>query len=69
MIYLWMKAYKLSLNIDKTYFMLFTPKRFPGNMDNITIDGKQIMEVNEIKFLGVIINNNLNWNPHITYIS
>ena len=69
MIYLWVKANKLSLNINKTYFMLFTPKRFPRNMDDIIIDGKQIMEVNETKFLGVIIDNNLNWKPHITYIS
>ena len=69
MIYLWVKANKLSLNIDKTYFMLFTPKRFPRNMDDIIIDGKQIMEINETKFLEVIIDNNLNWKPHITYIS
>ena len=69
MIYLWVKANKLSLNIDKTYFMLFTPKRFPRNMDDIIIDGKQIIEVNETKFLGVIIDNNLNWKLHITYIS
>ena len=69
MIYLWVKANKLSLNIDKTYFMLFTPKRFPRNMDDIIIDGTQIMEVNETKFLGVIIDSNSNWKPHITYIS
>ena len=71
MIYLWVKANKLSLNIDKTYFMLFTPKTFPRNMDNITIhvDGKPIMEVHETKFLGVIIDNDLNWKPHTTYIS
>ena len=60
MIYLWVEANKLSLNIDKTYFMLLTPKRFSRNMDDIIIDGKQIMEVNETKFLGVIIDNNLN---------
>ena len=69
MIYLWVKAKELSLNIDKTYFMLFTPKRFPWNMDNIIIDGKQIMEVNETKCQGVIIDNNINWKPHTTYIS
>ena len=69
MIYLWVKANKSSLNIDKTYFMLFTPKRFPRNMDDIIIDGKQIIEVSETKFLGVIIDNNLNWKPHITYIN
>ena len=49
--------------------MLFTPKRFPQNMDNITIDGKQMMEVDETKFLGVIIDNKLNRKPHTTYLS
>ena len=69
MVYLWTKANKLSLNIDKTYFMLLKPKRFPSNVDIITIDGKQIMEVIETKFLRVIIDNTLNWKPHITHIS
>ena len=51
------KANKLSLNIDKTNFMLFTPKRFSRVMDVLLIDGKRIMEVSETKFLGVIIDN------------
>ena len=29
---------------------------------------KRIMEVNETKFLGVIIDNKLNWKPHIRYV-
>ena len=68
-IYLWVKANKLSLNFDQTHFMLFKPKRFPRNMDNITIDWKRILEVSETKFLWVIIDKKLNWKPHITYIS
>ena len=67
-IYSWVKANKLSLNIDKTNFMLFTPKRFSRVMDVLLIDGKRIMEVNETKFLGVIIDNKLNWKPHIRYV-
>ena len=69
MIYLWVKANKLSLNIDKTYFILFTRKRFPRNMDNITIDANQIMEVNETNSYDSLLIISLNWNFHITYIS
>ena len=55
----WVKANKLSLNIDKTNFMLFTPKHFSRNMDGFFINSNKISEVNEIKFLGVIIDNKL----------
>ena len=68
-IYAWVKANKLSLNIDKTNFMLFTPKCVPQSINGIFIDGNKIMEVTETKFLGVIIDCKLNWSPHITYIS
>ena len=68
-IYAWVKANKLSLNIDKTNFMLFTPKCVPWSINGIFIDGNKIMEVTETKFLGVIIDCKLNWSPHITYIS
>ena len=67
-IYSRVKANKLSLNIDKTNFMLFTPKRFSRVMDVLLIDGKRIMEVSETKFLGVIIDNKLNWKPHIRHV-
>ena len=68
-IYSWVKANKLSLNVDKTSFMLFTPKCFPRNMNDLLINGSRISEVNETIFLGVIIDNKLNWSPHIMYIS
>ena len=68
-IYSWVKAKELSLNIEKTNFMLVTPKLFSRTMDDLLIDGNRISEVNETKFLGVIIDNKLNWSPHITYIS
>ena len=68
-IYSWVKASKLSLNVDKTNFMLFTPKCFPRNMNDLLINWSRISEVNETKFLGVIIDNKLNWSPHIVYIS
>ena len=64
-VYSWVKANKLSLHIDKTNFMLHTPKRFSRVMDVQLMDGKRITEVNETKLLGVIIDKKLNWKPHI----
>ena len=60
----WFKANKLSLNIDKTSFILFSKKRIRKSI-NIIIDNKAINEVHETKFLGVIIDKNLTWTTHI----
>ena len=67
-LYARVKANKLSINIDKTNVMLFTPKCVHRPIKGIFIDGNRIMEVTETKFLGVIIDCKLNWSPHITYI-
>ena len=48
--------------------MLFTPKCFPRTMQHIVIDGHKIEEVSQTKFLGVILDNNLNWAAHCNYI-
>ena len=68
-VYAWVKANKLSLNIDKTNFILFTPKCVPRTKKGVFIAGNRIMEVTETKFLGVIIDYKLDWSPHISYIS
>ena len=67
-IYAWVNANKLSLNIDKTNFMLFTPRNSSRSIDDIVINGIRIAEVTETKFLGVIIDNKLKWSTHILYI-
>ena len=68
-IFNWLNSNKLSLNIDKTNFMLFMPRSADHPLLNIRIDGQPISEVNHTKFLGVIIDNKLNWSHHINYIS
>ena len=57
-IYAWVNANKLSLNIDKTNFMLFMPKSFSHWTDHIVINQTRIQEVNKLK-----------WSAHITYIT
>ena len=65
----WLKVNKLSLNIKKTHFMLFTSNRKAKPDIAISIEGHPIDEVSYTKFLGVYIDNRLNWKKHISVIS
>ena len=50
-----LKANKLSLNVKKTHYMIFTRKKHIDSNINLSIDGESICEVQKTKFLGVII--------------
>ena len=64
----WLQANKLIINLQKTHMMLFTYKTRPATL-SININNNVITEINETKFLGVIVDNQLNWNAHIEHIS
>ena len=66
---LWLKVNKLSLNIKKTHYMLFTNKRSTKPCISVDIDGHSIDAVEYTRFLGIDIDNKLNWKKHIAYIS
>ena len=63
----WLRVNKLSLNIKKIHYMVFTRKKFSHQLD-IRIDGHHIDEVHKTKFLGVFIDNKLNWKDHVSYL-
>ena len=65
----WLNANRLSLDIDKTNFVIFIPKSKKEQCPTIHINGSSILEVDSAKFLGVIIDNKLNWLEHIKCIS
>ena len=67
-IYTWVRANKLSFNIEKTNYMIFNPKCFSRTMEHIVTDGHKIEEVSQTKLLGVIFDNMLNWAAHCNYI-
>lgn len=62
----WFDRNKLSLNLAKTKFMIFSNFKIE-NQVNIQVDGVAIERVFENKFLGVIIDEKINWKPHIKY--
>ena len=64
----WFKLNLLSLNFDKTSFIHFTNKSTCNFEMWIKYENKQIRTVNETKFLGLFINNNLSWKTHINCI-
>ena len=66
--YDWFKANKLSLNIDKTNYMVFGKAHHKSNF-RICLDGKPINRTDKTRFLGVWIDSKLSWRDHINATS
>ena len=66
----WLKSNKLSLNTQKTFFMVFHRARLKSaNCNELIIDNASITRVYSAKYLGIIIDVKFNWIEHITYIN
>ena len=71
----WLKAYKPSLNIAKTEFMIIgSRQRIQTNCCNHQyniqlVESKNIEKVDHTKSLGIFIDKNLSWKKHITETS
>jgi hypothetical protein len=61
----WFAANKLALNLDKTNIIKFTTNNVPAYPLSIGYNGKYIKESAQAKFLGLQIDNHLNWKNHI----
>ena len=64
----WLNTNFLFLNLDKTHFIQSTTKNKSKPHLEITHLNKQISMVSNIKFLGIYINDTLNWKTHIESI-
>ena len=63
-LFVWFSINKLSLNLGKTYYMLFLSR--PPDLElHLKINNADIPKVTATKLLGIIIDNRLNWKPHI----
>ena len=61
----WGKANKLHLNNDKTCYSVFSPNKV--SVPTVTIKVND-MKIKECKYLGIIIDDELKWTPHIDSI-
>ena len=51
--------------------MLFLPSQMEQNVENFKVmlnDDEEIEQVEQCKYLGLLIDNNLTWKPHILHI-
>ena len=69
-VHTWLCANRLSLNIDKSNFVIFRPiqRKLPKQVI-LSINNQMLTQETSIRYLGVYIDYNANWKTHITYIS
>jgi hypothetical protein len=57
---------ELSVNIDKTNYVIFQSKQKKSIQDlSLLIDDKLVIRKQQIKLLGVLLDENLSWKPHV----
>ena len=68
-VYQWLVANKLTLNIGKSKFMIVTNKKIKSYDMSVFINGTKLEECEKYKYLGIMMDRNLSWKPHVEYIS
>ena len=67
----WFIANRISLNVAKTKCIIFcnSNKYYDSNLVTIILSGHVIVQIQHAKFLGVYIDERLNWHEHIKQVS
>ena len=70
LLYEWLCANRLSLNTGKTEFIVFRPARYKMTERlTLKLHHTKLFESSKIKYLGLILDNKLNWKGHIVELS
>jgi hypothetical protein len=70
MLHNWLISNKLTINILKTNYIIFSPKnKIIPFTPLIFINNQQINNVTHIKFLGIFIDEKLSWHHHISHLT
>jgi len=64
----WLRANKLSLNYNKANFMLLHSRKHNPASFKVIINNHNISPENNLKYLGVLLDNKLSWKPHVQKI-
>ena len=71
-IQIWFNVNKLSLNIAKTKYSFFHSSAYkdtiPLRLPKLTINNVTIKRELTMEFLGILLDENLNWKTHINYL-
>ena len=63
----WLETNRLSLNTDKTYCQLYN-NTTQNIILNVVLKGTSIQFVNQVKYLGMYIDNKLSWKYHVDHL-
>ena len=63
-----MKLTSFTLNVDKTFYMLFHRRRIKTYNLKLTIGQGTLKQTSQCKYLGLIIDNKLNWAAHVAHV-
>ena len=67
---IWLDVNKLSLNIDKTNYIIFkSPQHSSSETVSIKIGSLPVKRTSYVKFLGILLDENLSWKYHLTELS
>ena len=70
LLFQWLCANRLSLNVSKTEFIIFRPpKKNLSDRIVLTLNNTKIFESLKIKYLGLLMDTRLNWKAHIHELS
>ena len=59
-----LRANKLHLNKEKTCYTVFSPAKTKSSV-NLKLNGNKLEQVTTCRYLGVIVDDELNWTLHI----
>ena len=67
----WLVANRLSLNVDKTKYIIFhnSRKEISNFSLNLILNHGEIEKVSTFNFLGIILDENIHWEPHIKNVA
>ena len=67
-VFMWLNSNKLSLNVKKTQFMVFSLRKHIITNTDLCINNQIIDRVEHTMFLGVILDAHLTWSYHIQHV-
>ena len=69
-VHAWLSSNKLLLNIDKSNFVIFHSAQKKVNYNfQLKINSISLKQETKIKYLGIMMDKNLNWKSHISFIT
>ena len=66
---LWFNSNNLTINVDKTQMIMLFRKKNRTPRNEVILRNEEVQRVNKAKFLGVIVDQYVNWKDHISMIS